>query len=474
MNKLPPEIISYIARCVLQTDCESDTRPIIPLTHVCKYWRNSIVSAPENWTRISNRRTRLAKLSLERTKAVPLEVLILFGFGRKTFPLLLPHANKVVILRCTGLTAVEELTQALPNFPKSMPNLQSLTLAGHEVHTTGNQRRIIDPFDFTHTTLRKLSWQNLPLSPSILGPRTLTEFHLHDTGCNLHVDTLLEFLEKNQSLQRARLNINFGEDPLRRSRRQMPIKSRLQHLFIFCNDKEDVKPLISNIALREGATLELVDTGSGGLGRIISGVSMTHLPGLSSPISMEYQLFPRRIQLVETDGCFLYIDLSNEGCLRFGEEFPLLPLASIRKLCLKGYGPWVPPQFQLPPFPSLEILAVDGHNMGNSFDHKFIPNLTRLDGGSIVPPLFPALPDPASSPSVKTLAFLDCAITEEFMVKLAWVAIERRNRTPISLHRVVIMNSKGTFPSAGSIKRLRKFVPVVEVVEGKELPKDLS
>ena len=226
VNRLPPEIISYIARSALQIGGGFDTTPIIPLTHVCKYWRNSIVSAPENWTRISNCRRELAELSLERTKAAPLNVFIIFGYGEEFFDMLLPHAYKVVTLDCSHFTAIEELTQALPNFPKSMPNLQSLSLTCHGGHD--DQSLIIDPFDFsTHTTLRKLSWKNLPLFPSILSLRTLTDLNLWGIGSGLHIDTLLRFLERNQSLARASFDINFEEDSLCRSRRQIPIKSSL-------------------------------------------------------------------------------------------------------------------------------------------------------------------------------------------------------------------------------------------------------
>lgn len=60
------------------------------------------------------------------------------------------------------------------------------------------------------------------------------------------------------------------------------------------------------------------------------------------------------------------------------------------------------------------------------------------------------------------------------MDKLEQVALDRERHTSSSLHRVVIVSSKGQFPSADSVGRLRKYVPNVEVLEGKELPEDLS
>ena len=48
VNRLPPEILSRIAQCSL--NAAVDARPIVPLTHVCRYWRDSITSDPANWT----------------------------------------------------------------------------------------------------------------------------------------------------------------------------------------------------------------------------------------------------------------------------------------------------------------------------------------------------------------------------------------------------------------------------------------
>lgn len=172
-----------------------------------------------------------------------------------------------------------------------MPNLQSLTLSGCE-RDADWYNHTIDPLDFsTHTMLRKLSCYDLPLFPSILGLSTLTELNLRDLRIRLHVDTILEFLENNRSLERANLAVDFEEDSLCRSRRQTPVKTCLQHLFIWCDREKNVEPLISNIRFGKGGTLELVDYGDGGLSRILSIVSTMHLPGPS----LEYQPFPRKI-----------------------------------------------------------------------------------------------------------------------------------------------------------------------------------
>lgn len=59
------------------------------------------------------------------------------------------------------------------------------------------------------------------------------------------------------------------------------------------------------------------------------------------------------------------------------------------------------------------------------------------------------------------------------MAQLTQIVLDREN-TSISLHRVILINSEGEFPSAASVERLRGCVPVVEVIEGKVFPQDLS
>lgn len=453
VNRLPPEIISYVARCVLGED-DVDAISIVPLTHVCRYWRDSIISAPKNWTLIYGERVKLAKLSLERAKAAPLAVHVSLDRSRRRrgfLDFLQPHLQNVVSFTCINFFNVGELAKVL-NIPNSMPNLRSLSLTRPR---GAEESQLVDAFDFsTHAALRELSLYNIPIVPSILTLSTLTDFSLFDHHFGLHIDLLLNFLEGNRSLESASLTIRFAEPSLCCSRRKGPVRNPLQHLSVSSDDAGNIRALISGIALRRGGHLEIHHAGNNaGLTRILSGVSrLTHIQNLSSPVLMEYGPFPRSIRLLAPDGSFSYKGpVTTES--PFG-EFPLLPLANVRELRLECRGSWILRQFRLSSFPSLEVLAVDG--------------------GSKVSLLSPVLPDHASSPSLQTLALLDCVITEDFMAQLAQVAFDRTNHNSTSLGRVVIINSEGDLPAAASVERLRKFVSVVEVLEGDEFPKDLS
>ncbi|KAF9777977.1 hypothetical protein BJ322DRAFT_987173, partial [Thelephora terrestris] len=71
VNRMPPEILSQVARYLIK-DKNVDAISIVPLTHVCRYWRESIISTPSNWTLISNKNKDMTAACLQRAKAAPL------------------------------------------------------------------------------------------------------------------------------------------------------------------------------------------------------------------------------------------------------------------------------------------------------------------------------------------------------------------------------------------------------------------
>ena len=136
-------------------------------------------------------------------------------------------------------------------------------------------------------------------------------------------------------------------------------------------------------------------------------------------------------------------------------EFSVLPLADIRELHLKLAHEELPITFGPSSFPALKALIL-----------KWVTGVS---------PLFSALlPDPSFFPSLKTLGFFGCAITEEFIEELTQFASNRKITTSAWLHRVVIVHPDGMFPSADSIHRLERHVSVVDVRFGTSLPVDLT
>jgi len=454
VNRLPSEILSQIARDV-PTNSDGDARPIIPLTHVCQYWRDSIISTPEHWTLISSRSRRLAALSLERAKAAPLKLTIHYGTKPHWLPdLLVPCIQNTEVLSI-GCSSATELKKILPNFPQSMPSLRSLAL-----QSDGNWDRSTDPSGSFAPTLKYLSLNTVPLYPSLRKIRSLTELFLSDSRFDLQLDTLLGFLEGNHSLTRAIIWIKFIRPSLRISQRRAAIKNRLRYLEISGDGPMDGQALISNISLPKGATLNVNCYGGDVTANdVLSGISTTHLSNLLSPTSMEYCTYTGTVELLGPNGIVSFRSYHRSDTPFI--EFPRLPLASIREFRLDNWrwksiipSPPDPEVFHhLSSFPALETFTIRSDN-----------DLSHV--------LSPLLSDPSTSPCLKTLRFWDCILTEEFMERLTRFASDRKNTASAWLHRVVIVDREGNFPSMASVHRLKEHVVDVRIVT--ELPKDLT
>ena len=144
---------------------------------------------------------------------------------------------------------IRSLQQTLPDFPRSVPNLQSLTVDRLGVLKGCSA----DPFESLTPSLQSFSLTGVHFYPSFLRLNTLTELTLNHNKFNLHLDTLLDFLEGNDSLKSATLHIRFADPSLLNSRRDAAIVNQLQHLSISTNPAEG-KALVSNIALRRAYT----------------------------------------------------------------------------------------------------------------------------------------------------------------------------------------------------------------------------
>ena len=423
---------------------------------MCRYWRDSIISTPGNWTIISNSQANLATLSLERAKAAPLEIYLDMEEMRESpqfLDLLIPHLQNTRTLLVDRLSTHEDLF-LFSQHP--MTNLRSLTLSGGG---RADRDRSIDPFESSAYTLRYLKLDRVPLYPSFLDLKTLTELDLRDLQCDLHLDTILDFLEENHSLARATVWIRFIGPSLRSSRRRTAIGNRLLSLRITCNDAMDGQALISSIALSKGAELKFNCRGDYdvrvGVIDVLSGISTSHLSCLISPTFMLYVVRSRFIQLLGPNGTASFYSDSDSN-IPF-VEFPRLPLTNIRHFRLHNYE-WRPPgptSFpQLTSFPALETLTIES---GIKLSH-------------LLSALFS---NPSALPSLKTLAFLNCVITEEFMQELSQFASDRKNATLARIHRVIIIHPNGLFPSNASIRKLGERVPIVDVRVAEELPTEL-
>lgn len=180
VNQLPPTLIAYIALHVPGQD-QRDAREMIPVTHVCRYWRNCIVSEPRNWTRISSRQVGLAESSLERRPAVPLELTLgVYWFEGWFCDLIAPHVKDIKALHidCDNDLTGRMFARTLQKFLSSMPNLQSISLSADPKRWPPSNTSD-DPCGQLKSPLTCLRLSDdIPLYPSLLSLSTLTSLEV--------------------------------------------------------------------------------------------------------------------------------------------------------------------------------------------------------------------------------------------------------------------------------------------------------
>ena len=406
----------------------------------------------------------MTTVCLKRAKAAPLEITLDMDIVRRhhSFPHILePRLQYTRSLGLCFIPDIEKLPEVFPNFPQSMPGLRSLTL--ESLSSTWDEWSI-DPFERFTPALKHLSLTNIPLYPSLLRLRTLTTLTLRDTKFKLHIDILLDFLERNDSLESAFLSTEFIGTSLISSQRQTRMKNQLRHLTIACYDAADAQALVSNIPLRKGAHLEVhLRDRSAGLDSAFANVCTAHLsnPPFPTFFQLVHQSNVRRVTITLRGQGGVFLFQKSLHVESPSTDFTLLPLANVREFRLshsKSNGKTVPgpPVFNPARFPSLETLSIE----------------CEADVPLILSNL---LSNPASSPLLKTFVFLNCDLSEEFMEELAKFASERKRSTKTTwLYRVLIIHRDGKFPSHTSIHQLRNHVNVVEIRMENGFPEDTA
>jgi len=185
-----------------------------------------------------------------------------------------------------------------------MPNPWSLDLVHTDDDDAPDWDPSIDPFGLFSSTLTSLYLYDIPLYPSFLRLRTLTKLRLHYYKIRPTIDTLLTFVEDNQSLQSVVLTIDFKNTLASISQRRAPITNRVRCLSVSCWDATTARTLISNIPSGE---VEIWISPSAKMTwswATFSPESLRRTSHLPSPTLMRYSPSPRWIRLIGPNGNF--------------------------------------------------------------------------------------------------------------------------------------------------------------------------
>jgi hypothetical protein len=453
VNRLPLEVLASCATFVSDTD----PRSIVPLTHVCRYWRKAISSSPRNWASIATAWKRLIPLCLERAGAVPLTVNITvsdIGSGEDLLESLLPNVPRVTSLRLTGYSSVEAVAQDLPGFFDSpIPKLVSLELQQSvaPVQPFPSDETPTPPVFRDIRTLKSLHLTQTPIYPALFHITSLVELKLIGYTTPFDLRTFVRFLGSHLTLEFVELGIRFTDSPAVARKVSLP---QLRHFSITCSEAVDSKRLLAYITFPRRIRLEVLLTKPGdfpGFESLLPS-SLSHIQELLHPIStVKTQWAPPTLQLFGNNS---FLSLNALGrhpspC----SDISLFSTSDVHEFHVDVH-PNVPTDDflsrALERLPALKILVVS-----RNFPLRAIHILSA---------------EPVLCPSLNTVAFFNCNMSEGLVKELGDIIIKRYDTFATRLYRVVIVNSTATMPNFRAIQQLRKSVPCVEVRVDDKLP----
>jgi len=457
VNRLPREIIAMCAAFVPRTD----PKPIVSLTHVCRYWREAIISSPRNWTLIGSGWQRLVPLCLERAGETPLAVGISVPSikEKKNFVrALLPRIPRISHLSLAGFSSIEKVADDLPAFFASpMTDLTSLELDQRKAPTERfpSNEDPAPPLFRSVSKLTSLRLFRIPLYPALFNIASLVELQL--TDYKIPLQKFIGFLESNFSLEIVVLNIEFVKGSVSTAPEINASLPRLRRLALTCYNAIDARGLLSCLSLPRGVDIEVHGSKQNPCGDLASFLPCppTPIQDILDPITtIRSWHFPRQLHLFGNDGSFSFHSHSDPS--RYYQEFDLFATGAVRQIHLV-LNTWL-------------RMVGPNDNISRPFEHLPALEALVLSGGRYEPgPLTALAKNPALCPSLKTVALLDCMESPEAFRELESMLTERERSTVARVHRVVIANKRRDMPNQiQSVGRLRMLVPRVDTVMGDE------
>ena len=197
VNRLPPEVLS---RVLEYRTCERD---LVAATHVCRYWRSTLISAPSLWTCFRLRSSddlNCTLTYLERSKSAPIDVTININSSGDPKHLA-PHIARIRSLIMQGSYGIHAASLFFCN---PAPSLQHLEIDSHQNYTPL-------PNNFLGQqapSLRFVSFSGVcPTFGSLFPLPNLAEFNLYLSGGTdlFRMDALFRFLSDCPRLRKIRI-----------------------------------------------------------------------------------------------------------------------------------------------------------------------------------------------------------------------------------------------------------------------------
>ena len=183
--------------------------PLITMTHVCRSWRNALLSTPSLWTQIdfSTYESKQAEGFLNRSGEQLLDIYQAFISEEDTEPFLsttLPNTHRLQRLEIASY--LPDLESVLKRFTRPAPELECLEITNAIDITDRDMGFHSTIFEGRFPKLLSLSlhWLHMNL-PSFSFP-SLKRFNFM-TGTNIPVERLTSFLERHPLLEYIQISV---------------------------------------------------------------------------------------------------------------------------------------------------------------------------------------------------------------------------------------------------------------------------
>ncbi|KAF9790599.1 hypothetical protein BJ322DRAFT_400046 [Thelephora terrestris] len=129
INRFPPEVLSLIPD---HCDDNYAYQGLIVLTHVCRRWRDVLISRSSLWTQLDFVNVDKTRTYIERSGASPLEISLKRGYRwadlKDAFSLVIPHIDRVKALRTSADVFPDSMLSNVDLSSLRLLDLRTLTL----------------------------------------------------------------------------------------------------------------------------------------------------------------------------------------------------------------------------------------------------------------------------------------------------------------------------------------------------------
>ena len=242
-SSAPAEVITTIAM-EGQLLVPRQHRDLISMSHVCKSWREAVISYPFLWNTITNESEMVTRMCLERSKTLPLTVSLsnFNTWSGSTRRLVGCHASRFETLDLNG-TLLGGLSEIYTNLmPEEDPPLRELSLFGSKELDDASfflYKHLRSPIlSKDIPTLHKILLSEFPLTPQLSTLRHLTDIELIDIGPT-PVSGVLDLLENNPYLEEVGIGGSLDNKGSRRGDQNIALP-RLRSLVVHQCDAIDI------------------------------------------------------------------------------------------------------------------------------------------------------------------------------------------------------------------------------------------